>query len=97
MVRRGYQPYDPRHFARFEVGWLRPHELSDELRRAGLTTVELMTIGPNFSNQPQLLQRLRRDQRAYATALRLEEETGRWPELLGAGAGLLVAAKPRAG
>jgi len=93
VIRRGYQPYDPLHFARFEVAWLRPGQLARELDRAGMRAIDQMAIGPNFSNHPQLLRHIRRDPRAYANALRLEEETGRWPELLGAGAGLLVAAQ----
>ncbi|MCI4352089.1 MAG: methyltransferase domain-containing protein [Thermoplasmata archaeon] len=92
VVRRGYQPFDPPHFARFEVAWLRPPYLARTVARAGLRVVDQMAIGPNFGNQPRLLKRLRRTARAYSNALRLEEETGRWPELFGAGAGLLVAA-----
>jgi SAM-dependent methyltransferase len=94
VIRRGYQPFDPKHLARFEVAWLRPHQLAEELHGAGLTVVDQMAIGPNFVHQPRLLRHLRRDPKAYATAIRLEEETGHWPELLGAGAGLLVAARP---
>jgi ubiquinone/menaquinone biosynthesis C-methylase UbiE len=96
VIRRGYQPYDPSHLARFEYAWLRPQQVTRELRRAGLRVEDQMAIGPNFANQPQLLDRLRRDRRAYSTAIRIDEETGRWPELFGAGAGLLVAARRQA-
>jgi ubiquinone/menaquinone biosynthesis C-methylase UbiE len=96
VIRRGYQPHDPAHLARFEFVWLRPPQLTRELRHAGLRVVDQMAIGPNFANQPELLQRLRRDRRAYSTAIRIEEEMGRWPELFGAGAGLLVTACRRA-
>jgi ubiquinone/menaquinone biosynthesis C-methylase UbiE len=96
VIRQGYQPHDPSHLARFEYAWLRPQQLSRELRSAGLRVEDQMAIGPNFANQPELLQCLRRNRRAYSTAIRIEEETGRWPELFGAGAGLLVAARQRA-
>ena len=95
VVREGYQPYDPRHKARFEYVWRRPEELVRELHAAGLQVIDRMAVAPNFGNQPDFLRQLRRDAATYATALRLEEETGRWPELLGAGAGTLVAAVPR--
>jgi SAM-dependent methyltransferase len=94
VVREGHQPYDPAHLARFEVVWRRPEQLRNELTRAGLRIVDRMAIGPNFGNQPAFLKALRRDPTAYRTALELEEEIGRWPEVLGAGAGLLVAATP---
>jgi ubiquinone/menaquinone biosynthesis C-methylase UbiE len=93
VIRRGYQPHDPSHLARFEYVWLRPQQLKRELQRARLQVVDQMAIGPNFGNQPELLQHLRQDRRAYSTAIRIEEETGRWPELFGAGAGLLVSAR----
>jgi SAM-dependent methyltransferase len=94
VVREGYQPHDPAHWARFEFVWRRPEPLQDELTRAGLRIVDRMAIGPNFANQPAFLKVLRHDRSAYRTALELEEEIGRWPEVLGAGAGLLVAATP---
>ncbi len=94
VVRDGYQPHDPGHWARLEIIWRRPFELNRDLAAAGLRNVDMMAIGPNFGNQPAFLRTIRRDPVAYATALRLEEETGRWPELLGAGAGILVAAVP---
>lgn len=95
VVRDGYQPHDPAHWARFEVIWRRPAELTRELSDAGLRVVDMMALAPNFGNQPRFLRGIRRDLAAYATALQLEEETGRWPELLGAGAGTLVAAAPQ--
>jgi SAM-dependent methyltransferase len=95
ILRKGYQPLDPEHLAGFEAGWVRPHELQARLRRVGLRLADRMTVGPNFASHPELLAALRRDRRAYANALKVEEETGRWPELLGAGAGLLFAAERR--
>jgi SAM-dependent methyltransferase len=93
VVRRGYQPFDPARFAQFEVVWRRPSVLERDLRRAGLAVDDLLAVAPNFGNQPGLVRHLRRDRKAYATALRLEEELGRWPELLGAGSALLVSAR----
>ena len=90
-VRRGYQPHDPEHMARFEVIWRRPDQLLADVRGAGLQIVDMMAVAPNFGNQPFFLRAIRRDRMAYLTALELEEETGRWPELLGAGASCLVA------
>jgi ubiquinone/menaquinone biosynthesis C-methylase UbiE len=92
VIRRGYQPYDPAHLARFEFVWMRPQQLTRELQRAGLRVHDQMAIGPNFANQPELLRYLRWDRRSYSTAVQIEEEMGRWPELFGAGAGLLFAA-----
>lgn len=93
VVRSSYQPYDPAHWARFEVIWRRPSELRGELAAARLRPIDMMAIGPNFGNQPGFLRGIRRDPRAYATALEVEEVTGRWPELLGAGAATLIAAE----
>ncbi|HEV2520565.1 MAG TPA: class I SAM-dependent methyltransferase [Thermoplasmata archaeon] len=92
LVRRGYQPHDPKHWGRFEVIWRRPAELKKDVAASGLRIVDVMAIAPNFGNQPEFLRSIRRDSAAFATALELEEETGRWPELLGAGARTLVAA-----
>ncbi len=96
VVRDGFQPHDPRHWARFEVIWKRPKELTRDVAAANLRVLDTMAIAPNFGNQPTLLKAIRRDPAAFATALDIEEETGRWPELWGAGAGTLVAATIKA-
>lgn len=95
VIRRNYQPYDPPHLARFEFTWQRPEQLTRAVGEAGLTVEDMMAVGPNFANQPRLLTYLRRSPHAFSNVLRLEEETGRWPELFGAGGGLLVAVRRR--
>ncbi len=93
VLREGYQPYDPKHFAVWEFGFWRGSGLLPLLERHGFAVRERLSVAPISGNQPAVLARLRRDRRAWRTLLTVEEELGHWEELLGAGPVWLIAAQ----
>ncbi len=99
VLREGFQPYDPEHFANFEYRFWRPHELFELLGGFGFDVTEAMAVAPNHTTDPDTVRAVHRDPRAWRNLLRSEEEMGHWSECLGAGATYLVAAEkgaPRA-
>lgn len=95
IIREGYQPHDPSHWANFEYRFWRPEELRTELRRTGFAVLEQMSLGPGLGVQAGTLGALRRNPRAWRNLLETEEVMGHWPECLGSGPAYLVSAERR--
>ncbi len=93
VIRNGYQPFDPEHFAPWEFRFWRAPQLTRALEREGFEVVERMALAPTLGNQPEALRVYHRDAKAWNTLLLGEEEVGHWEECLGVGPTYLIAAR----
>jgi hypothetical protein len=69
--------------------------LAEDLERRGWTVSEVLAVAPALGPDPNRLETIQHDPKAWDHLLRIEEELGRNPERWTAAAAVLVAAEAR--
>jgi hypothetical protein len=92
VEREGYEVPESEDRTRHGFRPVTEAELSERVRRHGLSVVEAIAVAPAMGGSPERLEQLRPDTNAWGRLLALEEHLGRGPKVREHAAALLLAA-----